>query len=43
MDGIQTKIKYEMQYKMSDAVWFGDADKTTNRFSGILGRLSNGG
>lgn len=41
MDGIQTKVKYEMQYKMSDAVWFGDTTKTPMQFSGILGCLSN--
>jgi hypothetical protein len=32
-----------MQYKMSDAVWFGDATKSPTHFSGILGCLSNGG
>jgi hypothetical protein len=42
-DGIQTKMRYEMQYKMSDAVWYGDVIKGPTQFSGILGCLSNGG
>ena len=43
MDGIQTKMKYEMQYKVGDAVWFGDATKSPTKFSGIFECLSNGG
>ena len=43
IEGTQTRVRYEMQYKMSDAVWFGDATKSPTQFSGILGCLSNGG
>jgi hypothetical protein len=43
MEGTQTRMRYEMQYKMSDAVWFGDAAKSSTQFNGILGCLSNGG
>ena len=42
MEGIITKANYELQYKMSDAVWFGEALKPNHQFNGILGCISNG-
>ena len=42
MEGIITKANYELQYKMSDAVWFGDALKPNQQYNGILRCLSNG-
>ena len=42
MEGIITKARYEMQYKISDIVLFGDAVNPNQNFNGILGCLSNG-
>ena len=41
MEGIITKARYELQYKMSDAVFFEDAIKPNQQFNGILGCMSN--
>lgn len=38
-DGVETRLRYELDYSTNDAVWLGDSSIKANQYNGILGIL----
>jgi hypothetical protein len=36
IEGLNAKIRWELEFQMNDIIWFGDVNKTDSKFEGLL-------